>query len=269
MSGLVVRNAEVRAGGRAIVSAAGFTAPAGTMTALLGPNGAGKSTLLGALIGLRRLETGTVTFDGVDLPAMRSADRARLCAYVEQSAATPERLTVRDVVALGRVPFQSTWQSGPSAADETIVTDAIRALNLPDFATRLYQTLSGGEQQRVQLARALAQEPKLLLLDEPTSHLDIEAQLTTLNLLRRRARAGCTVVVALHDLNLAARYCDHLVVMQAGTVVAEGPPAEVLTPELLLDVYGVHASIVRLPGNPLPLVVYDRARDEAPTPDSG
>ncbi len=264
----MVRDAEVRAGGRAIVSAAGFTAPAGTMTALLGPNGAGKSTLLGALIGLRKLEAGTVTFGGIDLPAMRSAERAKICAFVEQQAATPERLTVRDVVALGRVPFQSTWQSGPSAQDDAIVDDAIGALNLASFTNRLYDTLSGGEQQRAQLARALAQQPRLLLLDEPTSHLDIEAQLTTLDLLRRRSRQGCTVVVALHDLNLAARYCDHLVVMKSGTVIAEGPPADVLTPELLLDVYGVHASIVRLPGNPLPLVVYDRARDVAPTPDS-
>jgi len=269
MSGLVVRNAEVRAGGRAIVSAAGFTAAAGTMTALLGPNGAGKSTLIGALIGLRKLEAGTATFDGADLPGMRSAERAKFCAYVEQQASTPERLTVRDVVALGRVPFQSAWQSAPSSEDEAIVDEAIAALKLRAFATRLYQTLSGGEQQRVQLARALAQQPKLLLLDEPTSHLDIEAQLTTLDLLRRRSRAGCTVVVALHDLNLAARYCDHLVVMKAGTVVAEGAPDAVLTPELLLDVYGVHASIVRLPGNPLPLVVYDRARDGAEAPNSG
>ncbi len=269
MSGLVVRNAEVRAGGRSIVSAAGFTAPAGVMTALLGPNGAGKSTLITALIGQRKLETGTVAFDDADLPAMRASDRAKLCAYVEQQATTPERLTVRDVVALGRVPFQSTWQSTPSADDETIVDTSIHDLGLTAFAARLYHTLSGGEQQRVQIARALAQQPKLLLLDEPTSHLDIEAQLTTLNLLRRRARAGCTVVLAMHDLNLAARYCDHLVVMKSGTVVAEGLPADVLTPELLLDVYGVHASIVRLPGNPLPLVVYDRARDEAETPDSG
>jgi iron complex transport system ATP-binding protein len=269
MSGLVVRDAEVRAGGRAIVSAAGFTAPPSAMTALLGPNGAGKSTLLGALIGLRKLETGAVRFDDADLSAMRAADRAKLCAYVEQSATTPERLTVQDVVALGRVPFQSTWQPAPTAQDDAIVANAISALNLNDFAARLFDTLSGGEQQRVQIARALAQQPKLLLLDEPTSHLDIEAQLTTLNLLRRHARAGCTVVLAMHDLNLAARYCDHLVVMKAGTVVAEGPPTDVLTPELLLDVYGVHASIVRLPGNPLPLVVYDRARGEAEMPDSG
>ena len=269
MSGLVVRGAEVRAGERAIVSAASFAAPAGTMTALLGPNGAGKSTLLGALIGQRRLETGTVTFDSADLPAMRSAERAKLVAYVEQSATTTERLTVRDVVALGRVPFQSTWQGAPSSKDEAIVDTAMRELNLMDFAKRLYQTMSGGEQQRVQIARSLAQEPKLLLLDETSSHLDIEAQLTTLGLLRRRARAGATVVLAMHDLNLAARYCDRLVVMKGGTVVAEGPPTGVLTPDLLLDVYGVHASIVHLPGNPMPLVVYDRARDEASMPDSG
>lgn len=241
----------------------------GKIHAIIGPNSAGKSTLLGALLGLRKLESGQVSFDGADLPGMRSAERARLCAYVEQSATTPERLTVRDVVALGRVPFQSTWQSASTAEDDAVVADAIDALNLAAFASRLYQTLSGGEQQRVQVARALAQQPKLLLLDEPTSHLDIEAQLTTLNLLRRRAHAGCTVVLAMHDLNLAARYCDHLVAMKDGTVVAEGSAADVLTPGLLLDVYGVHASIVHVPGNPLPLVVYDRARGEAETPDSG
>lgn len=269
MSGLVVINAEVRAGERTIVSAATCRAPAGAMTALLGPNGAGKSTLIGAILGLRRLQAGTVTFEGTDLPYLRAADRARFCAYVEQSTTTTERLLVRDVVALGRVPFQSAWQPEPSPKDDAIVDAALRALNLTGFATRLYETLSGGEQQRVQIARALAQQPSLLLLDEPTSHLDIEAQLTTLELLRRRAREGCSVLLAMHDLNLAARYCDHLVVMKAGTVVAEGRPGDVLTPELLLEVYGVHASIVQVPGSATPLVVYDRARDAVSPPNSG
>lgn len=268
MSGLVVRDAEVRAGGRAILAAASFTAPIGAVTGIIGPNGAGKSTLIGAVLGLRPLATGTIAFEGADLPNMPAADRAKLCAYVEQSADTPERLTVRDVVALGRVPFQSAWQSAPTAEDEAIVAAAIAELALGAFTARLYHTLSGGEQQRVQIARALAQEPRLLLLDEPTSHLDIQAQLLTLDLLTRRARAGCTVVLAMHDLNLAARYCDHLVALNAGSTVAEGAPADVLTPERLLDVYGVHASIIRLPGSAVPHVIYDRAEldDSAPKP---
>ncbi|MBN8995828.1 MAG: ABC transporter ATP-binding protein [Rhizobiales bacterium] len=269
MSGLVLRDVEVRAGGRAIVADASLAAPKGRVTGLLGPNGAGKSTLLAATLGLRRLAQGSVHFDGLDLAAMPAAERARLAAYVEQSAATSERLTVRDVVALGRIPYQSVWQSGPGAGDEAIVASALAALGVTGFGDRLYQTLSGGEQQRVQIARALAQEPTLLLLDEPTSHLDIEAQLTTLDLLRERAQAGCTIILAMHDLNLAARHCDHLAVMKDGRVVAEGAPAAVLSAPLLLDVYGVHATIVQLPGHGAPLVVYDRARGSGAGPDSG
>jgi iron complex transport system ATP-binding protein len=260
VSDLVARDVEVRAGGRALVASAGFTARAGQVTALIGPNGAGKSTLMTALIGQRRLTAGSVTFGGRDLIGMPASERAKLCAYVEQSAATPERLTVRDVVGLGRIPFQSTWQTTLTGDDETIVATALDELGMTAFAQRLYHTLSGGEQQRVQMARALAQEPKLLLLDEPTSHLDIEAQLLALDLLHESSRAGCTVLLAMHDLNLAARYCDHLVVLKSGRVVTEGPPGDVLTPERLLDVYGIHARIVRPPGSDLPVVIYERAQ---------
>jgi iron complex transport system ATP-binding protein len=260
MSRLAVRSVDLRAGGRTIVSSASFSAASGSMTGVIGPNGAGKSTLLASLVGLRAPAAGTIQFEGTDLVAIPASERARICAYVEQSATTSERLTVKDVAALGRVPHQPAWQSRPSAHDEIVIADAITALQLSGFVDRLYQTLSGGEQQRVQLARALAQEPRLLVLDEPTSHLDIEAQLTTLELLSQRAAIGCTVVMALHDLNLAARYCDHLVVMKDGTVVAEGSPRDVLTSRLLLEVYGVYASIVDLPDSPTPLVVYHRAR---------
>ncbi|RYE85611.1 MAG: ABC transporter ATP-binding protein [Hyphomicrobiales bacterium] len=259
MSGLVVTGIDVRAGERTILRDAGFTALAGTVTGLIGPNGAGKSTLITALLGLRKAASGTVRFDGVDLIALPPRDRARFCAYVEQFATTEERLTVRDVVTLGRVPFQSDWQVAPAEQDAAIVEAAIVGMGLTGFVSRLYHTLSGGEQQRVQLARALAQEPRLLVLDEPTSHLDIRAQLLVLEMLRRRAGDGCTVVLAMHDLNLAARYCDRLVVLQAGRVVAEGPPGDVLGPDLLLSVYGVHAEIVLAPGSSHPLVVYDRA----------
>jgi iron complex transport system ATP-binding protein len=259
MTGLVVRDALVRVGERAILDGASLTAPGGAVTGLIGPNGAGKSTLISAILGLRRLSFGTIAFDDADVPGMKPAERARLCASVEQFASTTERLTVRDVVSLGRLPFQSTWQSTPTPDDDAIVAAAIKRLGLVAFAERLYHTLSGGEQQRVQIARALAQQPRLLLLDEPTSHLDIQAQLLVLELLRQQAGQGCTVLLVMHDLNLAARYCDHLIVMLAGQVVAEGAPADILTAELLLEVYGVHASVVRLPGSAHPLVVYDRA----------
>lgn len=269
MSGLVVSDVEVRVGDRAILAGAALNAPAGRVTGLLGPNGAGKSTLLGAMIGLRRLAAGGISFNGTDLPAMLPAERARLCAYVEQEATTSERLTVRDVVALGRVPFQSAWQTVPNTEDEALVTTALAELGVAGLAARLFHSLSGGEQQRVQIARALAQQPQLLLLDEPTSHLDIQAQILVLETLRRRAAAGCTVVLAMHDLNLAARYCDHLVVLASGRTVRQGRPAEVLDSAMLLEVYGVHASVVRLEDSAHPHVVYNGAvpYDCAPKPD--
>ena len=259
MSGLVVHAATVRAGDRAILDRVGFTADTGLVTGLIGPNGAGKSTMIAAALGLRPLAEGTIRLDDADVLRLPPAERARVCALVEQFASTTERLLVRDVVALGRLPFQSGWPSPPSPQDDVIVGRAVAELGLADFAGRFYHTLSGGEQQRVQLARALAQQPRLLLLDEPTSHLDIRAQLLVLDLLRQRAQSGCAVVIALHDLNLAARYCDRLVVLSAGRVARAGAPADVLDATLLRDVYGVHAEVIRLPGSPHPLVVYDRA----------
>lgn len=247
MSGLSVRDLRITAGDKVLVSAVGFVAPRGCVTGLVGPNGAGKSSLLSGLLGILPVSSGRVDFAGQDLIGMSRRQRAQICAYVEQAAATEERLSVADVVALGRLPFQSMWQHGAGAEDERIIAGALEAVGLADFATRLYTTLSGGERQRVQIARALAQEPQLLVLDEPTSHLDIHAQLQVLDLLKRHAARGATVVLALHDLNLAMRYCDHLVMMGGGEIVAEGPPSAVLTSERLGAVYGVAArSIVDL-----------------------
>src|SRR5690606_6667144 len=185
-----------------------------------------------------------VRFEGQDLMAMTRRDRARLAAFVEQSANTEERLSVRDVVALGRIPFQSALASANGAEDQAVIAAALAETGMTAFAARRFDTLSGGEQQRVHIARALAQTPHLLLLDEPTSHLDISAQLQLLALLRRKAMAGTTVLLALHDLNLAARFCDHLVVLKAGTLAAEGAPARVLDPALLHHVYGVRARLL-------------------------
>ena len=257
MSGLVVSGLNVLLGGRTILSNVALTAPPGTMTGLIGPNGAGKSTLMRAMLGLTPLTSGSVLFNRTNLLAMPGRSRAQLAAFVEQSGSTDARLTVRDVVMLGRIPFQSVWQSMPSLADMDEADSALLAVEMTDFADRLFHTLSGGEQQRVLIARALAQQPRLLILDEPTSHLDVHAQLTTLDLLRRRAQAGATVVLALHDLNLAAAFCDELVVLHDGKQVAQGSPEQVLTPALLRTVYGVDATLVKHPTTGRPLIAYD------------
>lgn len=255
---LLVSGLAVTKAGKSIVADVGFIAPSGAVTALIGPNGAGKSTLLSALLGLVPA-TGTARFEAHDLPAMPRRDRARMVAFVEQSASTEERLTVRDVVALGRIPHEASWQSQPSPEDAAIVDGALAETGMTSFSTRHFNTLSGGEQQRVHLARALAQEPRLLLLDEPTSHLDISGQLQLLALLRRKAASGMTVLLALHDLNLAARFCDHLVVLSNGHLAAEGSPANVLTPALLSAVYGVKARLIPDPNGGRPHIIYDEA----------
>jgi iron complex transport system ATP-binding protein len=260
---LVASGLTVRKSGKAIVSDVSFTAPAGKVTGLIGPNGAGKSTLLAAILGLVPA-TGTAHLEGRNLPAMPRRDRARMVAFVEQSASTEERLTVRDVVALGRIPHEAAWQSAARPEDVAIVDAALAETSMTPFAARRFDTLSGGEQQRVHLARALTQQPLLLLLDEPTSHLDIRGQLQLLTLLRHKTAEGVTVVLALHDLNLAARFCDHLVVLSDGALAAEGAPRDVLTPDLLNAVYGVHARLVPDPGSDRPLIVYDDAPDTGP-----
>lgn len=256
MSGLVVSGLGVTLAGKTIIRDIALTAAPGSITGLIGPNGAGKSTLMRAVLGLTA-STGTVRFDGADLLAMPSRNRARIVAFVEQGSSTDARLSAHDVVSLGRIPFQTIWQSTPSPADLGMVEAALAAVDMAEFAPRLYHTLSGGEQQRIQIARTLAQEPRLLVLDEPTSHLDVHAQLSTLRLLRRRAQAGATVVLALHDLNLAAAFCDSLVVLHDGQTVASGPPKQVLTPALLRSVYNVQATLLTHPGTGRPLIAYD------------
>lgn len=261
MNGLTVEGIGLARGGKTILAGASFTAPHAQVTGLVGPNGAGKSSLLTALLGLVPAR-GRATFDGEDLRTMPRRERARLAAYVEQSASTEERLSVRDVVALGRIPFETDWASGPSAQDDAIVAAAMADTGMSDFADRRFNTLSGGEQQRVQVARALAQQPRLLLLDEPTSHLDIAAQLHLLSLLRRRAAAGATILIVLHDLNLAARFCDRLVILQAGRTLAEGAPHEVLTPARILQTWGVAANLLHDPASGRPVIVYNEAPAE-------
>lgn len=254
MKGVQAKGLGIALGGRSIVSDVRFHAPAGQITALIGPNGAGKSTLLRLVGGILRSNQGDVTFDGQSLPAMSGPARAKIVALVEQDLATDAELNAQQAVMLGRIPFQSAW-SRASRDDQAIVDEAMRATGCVSLAMRRYATLSGGERQKVQLARALAQQPSLILLDEPTNHLDIEAQLAMLTILKQRADDGATVLAALHDLNLAAG-CDHVVALDAGSIIAEGPPEAVLAPERISALYGVRAAVIAHPLTENPLIAF-------------
>ncbi|RLK23923.1 iron complex transport system ATP-binding protein [Micromonospora sp. M71_S20] len=226
--------------------------PAGSLVGLLGPNGCGKTTLLRIVARLAAPDAGLVTVGGDDVAALPRVTLARRTALLAQHADTDLDLTVGEVVLLGRTPHRgSRWSD--SGADRAAAADALTRVDLDGYAGRRWHTLSGGERQRVQLARALAQQPQLLLLDEPTNHLDIGHQLHLLHLVRR---SGVTTLAALHDLNLAAMFCDAVVVLAAGRVVAAGTPAEVLTPGLLADVYGVRADVATHPGTGRPAITY-------------
>jgi len=238
-TGLRVDRVARAAGGRLVVDGVSLAPAPGTTFGLLGPNGSGKSTLLRVMAGVLAPETGVVTLDGRTLADTGRRAVARRLAVVSQHAETEQRLSVRDVVALGRIPHARPW-GVPSAADAEAVADALARTGLTDLADQSWHTLSGGERQRVQIARALAQEPRELLLDEPTNHLDVRHQLELLALI---AALPTTTVIALHDLNLAAMFCDRVLVLAAGRVVAQGPPGRVLTEELIADVYGVRAVV--------------------------
>ncbi|MFI6206231.1 ABC transporter ATP-binding protein [Streptomyces sp. NPDC051041] len=227
--------------GRLILDGVSLTPRPGSVTGLLGPNGSGKSTLLRLLSGVLAPASGVVTLDGRPLGDWGRRAVARRVAVVEQHADTLVELTVLDVVRLGRVPHRRVWAPA-TAADEEVVRTALERTGLADRAHQPWHTLSGGERQRVQIARALAQEPRELLLDEPTNHLDIQHQLDLLNLI---AELPVTSVVALHDLNLAAMYCDQVVVLRDGRVVTAGSPGDTLTESLIADVYGVRATVTR------------------------
>jgi iron complex transport system ATP-binding protein len=211
----------------------------GATIGLLGPNGSGKSSLLRLLNGAAQPNSGVVTLDGVDLGDLSRRDVARAVAVVSQHAHTDTDIRVRDVVRLGRIPHRG-FLGATAPRDDVAVATALEHTGLSDKADRLWHTLSGGERQRAHIARALAQEPRELLLDEPTNHLDIRHQLELLSLV---ARLPVTSVVALHDLNLAAMFCDEVVVLDRGRAVAGGPPGEVLTADLIARVYGVRSRV--------------------------
>ncbi|MDQ1178156.1 ABC transporter ATP-binding protein [Microbacterium sp. SORGH_AS_0421] len=227
-------------GGALVVDDVSLRPEPGSTVGLLGPNGSGKSSLLRLLQGAARPDSGQVLLDDRPLGEWRRREVARSVAVVTQHAETDADIVVRDVVRLGRTPHRPVW-GGSTTGDEDAIDAALERVGLTDKADRLWHTLSGGERQRAQIARALAQEPRELLLDEPTNHLDIRHQLDVLALV---AALPVTSIIALHDLNLAATYCDSVLVLRAGRVVAAGAPAEVLTPALIADVYEVKARVI-------------------------
>jgi iron complex transport system ATP-binding protein len=222
----------------AIVHAASLDAAPGTFTGVLGPNGSGKSTLLRSIYRSRQPTAGTVLVDGRDVWSVSAKVAAQLTAVVAQEGSSDFDFTVREMVEMGRNPHKRFLQRD-SEEDEVLVERALSLAGVDRFVDRTFATLSGGEKQRVLVARCLAQQSPLLVLDEPTNHLDVCAQFELLDLI---SSLSVTTVAALHDLNLAARYCDRVVVLDAGRVVAAGAPAEVLTVELLADVFGVRCS---------------------------
>ncbi|MFD2795844.1 ABC transporter ATP-binding protein [Promicromonospora vindobonensis] len=229
----------VRLGGRDVVQQASLRVEPGSVVGLVGPNGSGKSSLLRTLYRAVRPREGTVRIDGRDVQHLTGRRAARAVAVMLQDPPTDFDLSVEETVLLGRVPHHAAFGRDTSE-DLDVVADAMRRAGITDLADRMVATLSGGQRQRVMLARALAQQSPVLVLDEPSNHLDISHQHELMTTVRSLGR---TVLAALHDLNLAAQYCDRVVVLDAGRIVAAGPPALVLTPDLIRTTFGVDVRV--------------------------
>jgi iron complex transport system ATP-binding protein len=227
---------------RAAIDGVSLDIARGSMTALIGPNGAGKSTLLQLILGLVAPLSGAIDFDGRAVHEWARRDFARAVGVVPQGETEP-LFSVREIVAMGRYPHLGPWQR-ERAEDLAAIERAMRRCDVLEFSDRWLSTLSGGERQRVRLARALAQEPRVLVLDEPTTYLDIRHEMVTFELLHGLRAEGTSIVLATHNLNLAARYADVLVMMHYGRIVASGTPASVLTATQVSDVYEWPVSIV-------------------------
>ncbi|GHH75940.1 cobalamin/Fe3+-siderophore ABC transporter ATP-binding protein [Kitasatospora indigofera] len=240
---------------RTVVEELDLTVPDGRVTVIVGPNACGKSTLLRALGRLLKPAGGAVLLDGAELARIPTKQIARRIGLLPQSPVAPEGISVADLVSRGRQPHQSWWQQW-SAEDEEAVTEALLRTSTTELADRSVDELSGGQRQRAWIAMALAQGTDILLLDEPTTFLDIAHQVEVLDLVRRlNVEKGRTVVAVLHDLNQAARYADHLVAMRGGRIVAQGPPAEIVTAGLVREVFGLDSVVVPDPVTGTPLVV--------------
>ncbi|WP_336249341.1 ABC transporter ATP-binding protein [Stomatohabitans albus] len=228
-------NLIISRGGRVVVDHVDFTTEGSTMIGVVGPNGAGKSSLLAALYGVLKRDSGKIVVDERELRELSHKEIARRMAVVSQRPRDPLALTVRDSVQLGRLAHRSMLSYG-NAEDKVLTQQALEMVELDHLADRLTSELSGGEQQRVMIARAIVQQADHMLLDEPTNHLDIHHSYALMDLV---TQLECVSVVVLHDLNLAARYCDSIVLLDQGAVVASGPAFDVLSPEIISSIYKV------------------------------
>ncbi|MEU6468334.1 ABC transporter ATP-binding protein [Streptomyces massasporeus] len=253
-SRLAARGVTVGYGGRVVIDELDVAIPPGVITTIIGPNGCGKSTLLKTLSRLLKPAKGAVVLDGEDIGRLRTRDVAKKLGLLPQAPVAPEGLTVADLVARGRHPHQS-WLRQWSSDDADVVARALAMTGVSDLADRPVDALSGGQRQRVWISMTLAQGTDLLLLDEPTTYLDLAHAVDVLDLVDDLHESGCTVVMVLHDLNLATRYSDNLVVMREGSVLAQGHPRDVITAELLDEAFGLKARVIDDPVGDRPLVV--------------
>jgi iron complex transport system ATP-binding protein len=240
-------------GSEPVIKEVSLKLEAGVFYGIVGPNGAGKSTLLKLLDRYLLPQSGTIFLDNRNLNSYSLRELAQEVALIPQTSHYFP-FTVREVVQLGRTPFNSRFQQ-PTLEDSSIVEASMEATGVTHLAGRLISDLSGGERQRVTIARAFAQQTKVLLLDEPTTHLDLEHQIRTCQLLQARSKQGVLSVAVLHDLNLVANYCDYVFVLNQGELVREGPPGEVFTPALIEEIYNVSVPAIYHPKTGRPIIV--------------
>jgi len=258
---LSIRSISVNYGEVEILHDLSLTVEAGQVVSLIGPNGAGKTTLIRAISGVLPLRSGSVMVDEQDLVTISIAERARLLAVVPQARRLPPEYSVQQAVLMGRTPYLG-WLGNPSKTDYEKTRWAIDRTQISDFTERRVDELSGGEQQLVLVARALAQDSPVILLDEPTAHLDLRHQATILDLVHNLARErGLAVLMSLHDLNLVSLYSDRIALLSDGQILAFGSPQEVLIPKYLSDVYQVPLNIIPHPYRDVPLVLLDGHED--------
>ncbi|WP_449122257.1 Fe(3+) dicitrate ABC transporter ATP-binding protein FecE [Pseudomonas viridiflava] len=258
MSILQAQQLDIGYGATRIVQDLSFSPPPGKVTALIGPNGCGKSTLLKAFARILTPQAGSLTLDGKAYRDLSARDLARKVAFLPQVLPIPEGVSVRQLVAYGRSPHNSLW-GRLSGADQHSVEQALQRMELETLADRPLSDLSGGQRQRAWLAMILAQDAAIVLLDEPTTYLDISHQVELLDLMRALSAEGKTVITVLHDINQACRYADHLAVMQAGRLVASGTPGDVLNAELVCRVFDVQVQIMREPVAGTPMCIVERS----------
>ncbi|MBI6710042.1 Fe(3+) dicitrate ABC transporter ATP-binding protein FecE [Pseudomonas syringae] len=258
MTILKAQQLDIGYGATRIVQDLSFSPPPAQVTALIGPNGCGKSTLLKAFARILTPQSGSLSLDGTAYGQLSANELARKVAFLPQVLPIPEGVSVRQLVAYGRSPHNSLW-GRLSGVDQHSVDQALQRMELDTLAERPLADLSGGQRQRAWLAMILAQDAAIVLLDEPTTYLDISHQVELLDLMRELSAEGKTVITVLHDINQACRYADHLAVMQGGRMVTCGAPSDVLTAELVCQVFDVQVQIMREPVAGTPMCIVERS----------